>query len=282
MSDFSDGRVILGIGGGVEEPSNVWMEPWGHARPRPVRAVRELVSLCRTMWAGELTPTSGEVLRGSGRDLRFPVRHRIPVLIAARGEQMLRLAGEIADVVHIAAPYLGESYINSALNHIREGARRGARAFGDFEIDLTVSACVMTDGEAARSLAKITTGAAILWMTAAEKYAQQRPNWSVPEDLDVPGSLVEALARDWDMWSGEDLPDHCAKLMDADVLDQFSVAGTPDECVGRMADLIRRYPQVTGLRLKLPPISGHDSAAHYSEMVRGVTEIIRAWPDATP
>jgi alkanesulfonate monooxygenase SsuD/methylene tetrahydromethanopterin reductase-like flavin-dependent oxidoreductase (luciferase family) len=281
MGDFSGGRAILGIGGGVEEPSSVWMEPWGHERPRPVRAVRELTDLCRTMWAGQPTSTSGQVLRGSGMALRFAVGHRIPILLAARGEQMLRLAGEIADIVHIAAPYLGDSYISGAINHIAEGARRGGRAIGDFEIDLTVSSCVMADGDLARSLAKITTGAGILWMTGADRYAQQRPNWSVPDELDVPDELVTALVRDWNMWSGAALPEHCAKLMDDAVLNQFSVAGTPEECIGRLVDLTRQYPQITGLRLKLPPLSGPDSADHYREMIRGVSEVIRAWPDAT-
>ena len=102
MSDFSTGRVVLGIGGGVEEPSNVYVEPWGRARPRPLRAMRELVGICRTMWAGTPSPADGQVLRASGLTLKFPVRYPVPILIAARGPQMLGLAGELADIVHIA------------------------------------------------------------------------------------------------------------------------------------------------------------------------------------
>jgi len=277
MSDFSDGRVILGIGGGVEEPSNVWMEPWGRARPRPLTAMRELVALCRTMWAGTPTPTEGRVLRGSGLRLRFPLRHPVPILIAARGENMLELAGELADIVHIAAPFLGPAYISAMVERIRAGAARSNRTLDDFEIDLTVSACLMDDGQLARTLAKITTGAAILWMSGEEKYAQMRRDWHVPDELQVPKALVEELATVWNMWTGEDLPESCAAMMDEGVLDQFSIAGTPEECLGNLSGLVESFPMVTGLRFKLPPLHGPDGFGRYAEMLRCIGALRRAW-----
>ncbi len=277
MNDFSGGRVILGVGGGVEEPSNVWVEPWGRTRPRPLRAMRELVGLCRTMWAGEPTPSEGEVLKGSGLRLKFPLRHPLPILIAARGEKMLELAGELADIVHIAAPFLGTAYISAMLERIKAGADRAGRSLADFEIDLTVSACFMSDAELARSLAKITTGAAILWMSGEEKYALLRNQWNVPDELRVPKTLVDELATSWNMWSGEDLPDACAAMMDDDVLDQFSIVGTPEACLERLSRLADQFPMVTGLRFKLPPLHGPQSFARYADMVRGVGELRRAW-----
>jgi hypothetical protein len=66
--------------------------------------------------------------------------------------------------------------------------------------------------------------------------------------------------------------------MDRTVLEQFSVAGTPAHCLDRLVELTRRYPQVTGLRLKLPPLSGSESYPYYAEMMRGVAEIITRWP----
>jgi 5,10-methylenetetrahydromethanopterin reductase len=277
MSDFSNGRVILGVGGGVEEPSNVWMEPWGRARPRPLTAMRELIGLCRTMWAGTSTCTEGRVLKGSGLTLKFALRHPVPILIAARGEKMLELAGELADIVHIAAPFLGTAYISAMIDRIAAGAARAGRSLADFEIDLTVSTCLMEDAELARSLARITTGAAILWMSGQEKYAQLRNEWHVPDELRVPKTLVDELATTWDMWSGEDLPDSCAAMMDDDVLDQFSVAGDPGDCLERLSALVDAFPMVTGLRFKLPPLHGPESFERYTEMVRGIGELLSRW-----
>src|SRR5262245_51167651 len=41
MDDLSGGRVVFGIGAGVESSSRVWTAPWGFERPHPVDAVRE-------------------------------------------------------------------------------------------------------------------------------------------------------------------------------------------------------------------------------------------------
>jgi 5,10-methylenetetrahydromethanopterin reductase len=277
MSEYSGGRVILGVGAGVEDPSSVWVEPWGHSRPRPLRAVRELVSICREMWAGGDSPTAGEMLRGSGLPLRFTVRSPIPVLIAARGPRMLQLAGELADIVHIAPPFLGERYVAGCIERIAAGAARAERSLGDFEIDLTISAAVLADREHARSLAKVITGYGIIWMTGVEKYAQQRPDWQVPDELEIPAELVRRLGETWDMWSGEPMPADCAAMIDDHVLDQFSVAGEAGECGEKLRKVAERHPQVTGLRLKLPPLSGHDSLSGYLSMLEGVAEAVATW-----
>jgi hypothetical protein len=139
----------------------------------------------------------------------------------------------------------------------------------------------MRDAAEARTLAKITTGAGILWMSGAEKYARLRPNWTIPAELDVARELVERLATEWDMWSGEDLPKALAALIDDSVLSQFSIAGGPGECGRRLAALAARFPRVTGLRLKLPPLSGSESFERYREMIDCVGTIRSGWDGGT-
>lgn len=274
MHEVSQGCVILGIGAGVEDPSSVWMPPWGHARPLPVRAVRELVDLCRAMWAGEESPVTGEILRGSGLALKFPVAETLPILIAARGPQMLELAGALADVVHIAPPFLGPAYIDGCIEHVRRGAERNGRTLSDLEIDLTISTAIGSDGEHARHLAKVVTAYGIIWMTGVEKFAQQRPNWEVPQELDLPQELVDLLSTSWNMWSGEPLPDECQEMIDKGIIEQFSVAGEPHECAEKFKDLQQRHPELTGFRLKLPPLTGPRSFPDYDEMIRATAEAV--------
>lgn len=274
MADYSGGRVILGIGAGVEDPSSVWMPPWGHTRPRPLTAVRELVALCRAMWHGEPSPTDGKVLRGSGMRLRFPVDHPIPILIAARGPQMLRLAGELADIVHIAPPFLGTGYIRGCIEQVRAGAESAGRRLEDLEIDLTVSASIGDDADRAIEMSKVITAYGIIWMSGEERYAKQRPNWEVPSELDVPAELVTLLSTGWDMWSGEPLPPAASEMMDRAVVDQFSIAGRPEECRDRFRRLLDSHPECTGLRLKLPPLTGPGSFDGYLSMIDDVSRAV--------
>ncbi|HET6319561.1 MAG TPA: LLM class flavin-dependent oxidoreductase, partial [Chloroflexota bacterium] len=99
MDELAPGRAIMGIGGGVEQPAF-----WGESRPKPVQAVREAVEICRRMWRGERVEFEGEVMRLHEAHLQFVApRPDIDVLIAARGKRMLALAGEIADIVHLAS-----------------------------------------------------------------------------------------------------------------------------------------------------------------------------------
>ena len=275
MAELSGGRAILGIGGGVEAPSKVWVPPWGNTRPHPVQAVRELVDICRQMWRGEIPTIDGEVLRASGMPLEF-VTQQVPVLIAARGPRMLQLAGEIADIVHIASPYLGRAYQRQNLELIAMGAERGGRTIGDFEIDLSVSLCASEDREEARRLGKLTTGAAILWMAGADEFARKRPDWKRPPDFSVPDEVVEALANRWDMWSGEIMSQDVEVLITDEILDQFTVAGTPAECVGPLVALARDLPQVTGFRFKLPPITGAGSFERFHEVIVSAGEVATA------
>ena len=275
MAELSGGRAILGIGGGVEAPSTVWVPPWGNTRPQPVQAVRELVDICRQMWRGEKPSIEGEVLRASGMPLDFATQ-QVPVLIAARGPRMLKLAGEVADIVHIASPYLGRIYQRQNIELIAGGAQRGGRAIADFEIDLSVSLCASRDSEEARRLGKLTTGAAILWMAGADEFARKRTDWQRPPDFSVPDHVVEALATKWDMWSGEIMSPEVEALITDSILDQFTVAGTPQECVAPLVALARDLPEVTGFRFKLPPITGAGSFERFREVIISAGEVADA------
>src|SRR5919197_717947 len=106
MASLSDGRAILGIGGGVESATRVYVAPWAHERPHPASAVREAVGVYRAMWRGERVTLDGDVVHVHDATLDCPLPPRIPILVASRGPAMLRLAGEIADIVHLASLFL--------------------------------------------------------------------------------------------------------------------------------------------------------------------------------
>src|SRR5438477_157143 len=62
MADLSGGRVIFGIGGGVEVPKRVWVSPFGHERPHSTEAVRECIGVVRRLWRGERVTFDGKVV----------------------------------------------------------------------------------------------------------------------------------------------------------------------------------------------------------------------------
>src|SRR5262249_9463916 len=157
-------------------------------------------------------------------------RSDIPILIAARGTHMLRLAGEVADIAHLASWFINVANYRDNLAALSDGALRGGRRLGDFEIDVSVPVCVARDRAAARRPAKRFAARGILWMAGAEKYSTARADWRPPTEFSVPPELVSALATRWDTWAEPDLPDELADRITDAILDQFAVAGEPDEC----------------------------------------------------
>ena len=63
----------------------------------------------------------------------------IPILVAARGPRMLRLAAAEADIVHLALPFLGRNFTNASIDWVQKCAREAGREVDDVEIDLTVA-----------------------------------------------------------------------------------------------------------------------------------------------
>jgi 5,10-methylenetetrahydromethanopterin reductase len=265
MDDLAPGRIILGLGGGHEQP-----DFYGVERKHPMAAVREAVAICRGMWRGEEVTFEGRVIRVEGARLNFRARPNIPILIAARGHGMLRLAGEIADVAHMASWFINVADFQVNLASIRAGLDRAGRAMDDLEVDVSIPVCISRDRERARRPAKRLAAQAILWMAGADVYSRERPDWRPPSEFAVPPEVIEALRTRWNMWAQSQLPDELAELITDDILDQFTVAGEPEECAERLAILCAERPEATGIRIQAHPPLGGSSYEGYAETVRGM------------
>jgi 5,10-methylenetetrahydromethanopterin reductase len=264
MDDLSRGRAILGIGAGVEQPTF-----WDYDRPHPMAAVRDAVVIMRRMLAGERVTYEGKVISVEGAKLDFaPYRRDLPFLIAARGKKMLELAGELGDIVHLASFFVNAGHHRENLAHVAKGAERAGRQMGSFEIDISMPCSVSEDRAAARRAAKRPAAQGILWTAAAERYSKDRTDWVRPAQFNVPEHVVEALAS-WDFWTQAHFPDRLADLITDDVLDQFALAGTPEECAQRLRDLGRQLPEVTGVRIYAVPPANKPLFDGYVDMVKG-------------
>lgn len=276
IADISGGRAIFGIGGGVEVPKRVWIAPFGHDRPHATEAVRECVAVVRALWRGERVTFDGKVVHIHDVVLDCPLPPAIPVLIAARGPRMLALAGEVADVVHLASLFLGRDSRADDLARVAEGARRTERARGSYEIDISVTVSASHDRAAARRAALRNAAQRILWYAGADRYGRQRA-WSVPRGFAVPRTTVDAIAAGWDMWRDPELSPELGALITDDLLGDFTVWGEPDECAHRLAALAAEAPGATGFRFKLPLPVRTRTLAEYLADVDALAEVIAAY-----
>ena len=158
--------------------------------------MREAVEICRRLFRGEEVSYRGRVISVERAQLNFrPFRADLPILVAARGKRMIELAGEIADIVHLAAFFVNVTHHREQLALVRAGAARGGRAMGSFEIDISMPCSISDDRAAARRAAKRPAAQGILWMAGAEKYSRERADWTRPSEFGVPGSRLNPAPR---------------------------------------------------------------------------------------
>jgi alkanesulfonate monooxygenase SsuD/methylene tetrahydromethanopterin reductase-like flavin-dependent oxidoreductase (luciferase family) len=218
----------------------------------------------------------GKVVHVHDVVLDCPLPPAIPVLIAARGPRMLALAGELADIVHLASLFLGRDSRADDLARVAAGARGAERAPGSYEIDISVTVSASYDRAAARRAALRNAAQSILWYAGADRYGKQR-EWKVPRGFAAPRSTVDTLAAGWDMWRDPELPTELGALITDDLLADFTVWGEPAECAHRLAALATEAPGATGFRLKLPLPVRTKTLAEYLADVDALAEVIAAY-----
>ena len=162
--DFlSEGRLEAAIGAGwVQAEYEGLGIPMDRAGARIAR-MAEAVGLLRAHWAGEPLNISGAHLRATGfSGTPKPVQDRIPLMIGGGSPKVLRLAGQLADVVSFnfnnAAGKLGPNSVTGAteaetlekVQWVREGA--GSR-FDGLELEIGAYFISVTDDPASSAVA---------------------------------------------------------------------------------------------------------------------------------
>ncbi|GAA1113863.1 LLM class F420-dependent oxidoreductase [Nocardiopsis composta] len=104
---LSDGRAVLGLGASGPQVIEGW-----HGVPytKPLARTREVVEICRKVWAREerlthdgrvftlpLPPEQGTGLGKPLKIINHPVRSAVPIYLASLGEKNVRMTAEIAD-----------------------------------------------------------------------------------------------------------------------------------------------------------------------------------------
>jgi F420-dependent oxidoreductase-like protein len=140
MRSISGGRFILGLGASGPQVVEGW-----HGVPfdRPVRRIREVIEIVRSVLRGERLEYRGEVYQlplpgGRGRALRTSaLPGDVPIYVASLAPRSLEMTGALAD------GWVGGSFVPESaeafLAHLRAGAERAGRSLADLDLQVAVS-----------------------------------------------------------------------------------------------------------------------------------------------
>ena len=126
LDDLAPNRIICGIGSWWDSLA----KQVGIDRKKPLTAMRETVSVMKRLLNMERVTFQGEFIHVDGIELDVVHGRReprnIPIMIGATGDQMMELAGEIADgaILNYCVPL---EYNDRALELLANGARKAGR-----------------------------------------------------------------------------------------------------------------------------------------------------------
>ena len=189
-AQLSGNRFVLGIGLSHQRVVEGML---GLSYARPVRHMREYLSVLRPLLRGEMVNFEGEIYRFANLQIDVPGVSDVSVIVAALGEHMLRLAGRVADGTStwMTGPQTIATHILPLLSKAAAAAGRPApRVIAGLPIVLT------TDVAAARE--KIARSLAIYGQLPSYRAMLDREGFAGPGDAALVGdeaTLRDALAR---------------------------------------------------------------------------------------
>lgn len=219
LQNISGGRMICGIGRG---DSAVRIRK---AKPARLADLEDAARIIGDLSTGEEIEVEGVPVQ-----LRWATGGRVPVYIAAYGPKALRLAGRVGDgvVIQIADPY----FVGWALERVREGAAEAGRDLGDFKVQCAAPGFISEDRAQARD--EVRWFGALVGNHVADLLRHHDPS-TLPADL---VSYVEGRTQYDYREHTRQGTDHASYVPD-EIIDRFTVIGTVDECVEKLAELAR-------------------------------------------
>jgi 5,10-methylenetetrahydromethanopterin reductase len=221
LDDLSEGRAGLGIGSGI----GAAIGRMGLSYEHPLGAVRDAIIIVRAMLSGEEVDYGGRVFSARSAKLDFkPRRAALPLFMAARGDQALRLCGELADGLMISNSCPLDFTVH-AVAAVR-AARREAGRNQPFEVLQYVPCAVRPNRDEAREIARNALGQMLpdFW-SLGERFPAARA--ALLRDRRITESdFAAAMVR---LRAGES----ARNVLDDRFLDAFSLAGTAEDCLAQ-------------------------------------------------
>ncbi len=217
VNEISGGRAILGIGPGDKATFDAMGISWD----KPLSTTKETIEALRGFCAGKKVEMDGSMIKFGGAKMAFKTGD-IPIYMGAQGPKMLELAGEVADGVLINASHPKDFEV--AVERIAAGAKKAGRDPAD--IDVAAYACFSIDKDAAK--AKNAAKVVVAFIVAGSPdMVLERHGINVAAKADIGAAIAKG---DFGALMGD--------LVTDDMINAFSICGTPEDCKARIDELM--------------------------------------------
>jgi 5,10-methylenetetrahydromethanopterin reductase len=245
LDDLAPGRIICGLG--------AWWDPLaakvGIRRDKPLRVMREVVTVMRSLLANETVSFDGEHVHLDGVELDYVHQERrakdVPIYIGATGMQMMELTGEIADgavLNYLVSP----AYNRDAMAALARGAEKAGRSVDDLDRPQLVVCSVDRDRAAALDGARLLV----------TQYLGQQPH--IMKASGVPQELLDEIGQVLTWPASHDEVVAASRLVPDEVVHMITASGEPDEVRAKVDEYVANgatcpilYPLAPDVRLMI-------------------------------
>jgi 5,10-methylenetetrahydromethanopterin reductase len=217
LQDATDGRMFLGLGVGAG------LEQLGVSYDRPIRTLREAITAITSLLRGEEVSLQGETITVDCARVVGPVAP-VPISIGTRSPQVMRLAGELADIALVGGRVIDAGIAAQYRTWLAEGAARVGRDVTTIDVAPRLTLCVSQDGDLARRSLKRYVAHYAAIIRPADLVERDGGRWMARIEAAV------ARSEGWYFDHGRVDDPELDVLVDDDLVRRFAVAGTPDEC----------------------------------------------------
>lgn len=217
INEISSGRAILGLGPGDKATFDAMGISW----EKPLSTTKESIEALRSFFDGKKVTMDGETVKFGGAKMAFKAG-KIPIYMGAQGPKMLELAGEVADGVLINASHPRD--FEEAVKQITSGAKKSNRDPKEVDIAAYTSFSIDKDATKAINAAKVV----VAFIVAGS------PNMVLERhgiDVEAKNKIGGAIAKG-------DFGALMSGMVTNEMIDAFSVCGTPADCKARINELL--------------------------------------------
>ena len=227
LDDLAPGRILCGIG--------AWWDPLaakvGIKRRKPLLAMRETIDVFRRLLRMERVSFRGEFHQVD--DVELDVVHgrreprNVPVYIGATGDQMLELAGEIADgcLLNYCVP---PEYNDRALELLEKGALRAGRTLDDLDRPQLIVCSVHAKRETAVENAK----------ELLTQYVAQQPH--IAKASGVAEATVARIRERLGWPATKEQIRAAMELLPDELVIRVTASGTPEDVRAKVSEYMKR------------------------------------------
>jgi 5,10-methylenetetrahydromethanopterin reductase len=245
LDDLAPGRVICGLG--------AWWDPLaekvGISRDKPLRVMREVVTVIRALLANETVSFEGHHVHLDGVELDYVYQERrpkdVPIYIGATGMQMMELTGEIADGV-VLNYLVSPAYNVGALEALGRGAATAGRSLDDIDRPQLVVCSIDRSRSEALDAARLLV----------TQYLGQQPH--IMKASGVPQALLDEIGQVLTWPATHDEVVAASRLVPDEIVQMITASGEPDEVRAKVDEYVANgctcpilYPLAPDVRMMI-------------------------------